>query len=207
MTLQRRVVGALAVGVLLVLALVFVRMWYTGSIAFRFMAWNLLLASLPLLFAVLADRAQRSITAVVWSGLWLLFLPNAPYIITDFVHLKPDAGVPFWYDMLLLFLGALVGLLLGLVSLGVIHGRVSRRFGAHTGWLLVLLACGLAGLGVAIGRYLDWNSWDVFINPLALARDVVLHLATIRMLAMSGLLGVVLLLGYVVMQGVTPVEG
>ncbi len=198
---RSRVYGALAAGVLLVLGLVAVRMWHTGSLAFRFMGWNLFLAGLPLLFACLAERARRGITALVWGGLWLLFLPNAPYIITDFVHLKPNAGVPFWYDMLLLFTGALVGLLLGLVSLAVIHGRVARQFGEHAGWALVLPACGLAGLGVAIGRYLNWNSWDVFVNPLALARDVALHLATMRILAMSGLLGMLLLIGYVVMQG------
>lgn len=198
------VYGALAAGVLLVLGLVLVRMWHTGSIAFKFMGWNLFLAGLPLVFAWQFERARRGVTAVIWGGLWLLFLPNAPYIVTDFVHLKPNAGVPFWYDMLLLFTGALVGLLLGLVSLGVVHGRVARQFGGRAGWLLVLLACGLAGLGVAIGRYLDWNSWDVFVNPLALARDVVLHLATMRILATSGLLGALLLLGFVVLQGFSP---
>lgn len=198
-----RLFGALAAGVLLALGLIAGRIWHTGSITYAFLGWNLFLAWMPLLFAWLAERAKWGATAVVWSVLWLLFFPNAPYIVTDFVHLAPRPGVPFWYDLMLILTCALVGLLLGLASLGLIHGRAARAFGTAVGWLIVLLACGLAGVGVAIGRFLRWNSWDALLNPLALVQDLALRLPDLRLMALSGLLSVLVLLGYLVMQSLS----
>ena len=202
-----RLFAVLAAGVFLALGLIVGRMWHTGSTTYAFLGWNLFLAWLPLLFAWLAARAKWGVTAVIWGGLWLLFLPNAPYIVTDFVHLSPRAGVSLWYDLMLILTCALVGFLLGLASLGLINGRVSRDMGTAVGWLVVLAACGLAGVGVSIGRFLRWNSWDALVNPLALVQDLVLRLPDVRLLALSGLLSALLLLGYLVMQSLAPPDG
>jgi uncharacterized membrane protein len=85
------------------------------------MAWNLFLAAVPAvaawLFARAMGRDSSTIEKVGWFLVWLIFLPNAPYIITDFVHLTPRPGIPFWYDTALLVSCAGTGLLLGYTSI------------------------------------------------------------------------------------------
>ena len=72
-------------------ALLFVRMQRTGSNDYDFLAWNLFLAWVPFVLALIVYDARRRGVAgagqLVLGGLWLLFLPNAPYIVTDLIHL------------------------------------------------------------------------------------------------------------------------
>ena len=85
--------------------LVAFRVLYTHSLLHASFLWNLALAWIPFVLAlVVYDRAARhrgrSVVAV--AGLWLLFFPNAPYIVTDFVHLRGSDGLAFWYDLVLI---------------------------------------------------------------------------------------------------------
>lgn len=148
------------------------RIAYSREVTHAYLLWNLFLAWLPLLFATLAWRGRRLPARAVSGVLWLLFLPNAPYLITDLIHLAPSARAPLWYDAVLLFTSALGGLLLGLRSLHMIHLLVRRRLGAAPGWLFVVVVSALTGLGVYIGRFLRWNSWDAFLHPLSLSADL-----------------------------------
>jgi uncharacterized membrane protein len=110
--------------------------------------------------------------------LWLLFFPNAPYILTDLLHLAhPRPDVPLWFDMLLIIWFAWTGLLLGLVSLFLMHGIVIREFGRVIGWGFVLAVGILSGLGVYIGRFLRWNSWDLLLQPLVRISDLMYYAA------------------------------
>jgi uncharacterized membrane protein len=104
--------------------------------------------------------------------LWLLFFPNALYLVTDFIHLGRVGGVSIWYDLIMFLCFALAGLLLGLNSLFLMQTVVDERAGRLAGWLFVLVTVGLAGYGIYLGRFLRWNSWDVFTNPLHLAGDM-----------------------------------
>jgi uncharacterized membrane protein len=65
-----------------------------------------------------------------WLALcgWLLFFPNAPYIITDLKHLSHARGVPPWYDATLVFVAALLGLYMGLLSLRRVELQWRRRY-------------------------------------------------------------------------------
>jgi uncharacterized membrane protein len=109
---------------------------------------------------------------------WLVFFPNAPYILTDLQHLgNPKPDVPLWFDMLLIIWFAWTGLLLGLVSLFLMHGIVIREFGRVTGWGFVLAVGVLSSLGVYIGRFLRWNSWDLFLQPLVRISDLMYYAA------------------------------
>jgi len=73
-------------------ALLLLRFERSGSVAMGFLAWNLFLAAIPAVAAWFFARAMANgsslIQQIVWFAVWLVFLPNAPYIITDFVHLK-----------------------------------------------------------------------------------------------------------------------
>lgn len=152
----------------LVVGLVAFRVVYTGSLLHVPLLWNLVLAWIPFLLALLVyDRAERSRgrSVVLAAALWLLFFPNAPYIVTDFVHLGLSSGLAFWYDLVLIGTVATTGLLLGCVSLYLVHAVVRRAAGAAVGWAFVAGALSLGSLGVYLGRVWRWNSWDAIVRP------------------------------------------
>ncbi len=94
------------------------------------------------------------------AALWLVFFPNAPYIITDLLHLSAQDGVPVWYDLILLSAFAWTGAMLGMISLGLMHVLVARVAGGAWSWIFVLGVLMLSGFGVYLGRFPRWNSWD-----------------------------------------------
>ena len=154
-------------------ALVGIRFLASHQFNYFNLIWNLLLAWLPLGFAFLADRFRASRACFLAFGfLWLLFLPNSPYLVTDLVHLKLRLPVPFWFDILLVQSFVLTGLLLGFLSLYLMHRLVSRSWGWRIGWAFTLVMIGLTGFGIYLGRFERWNSWDVFTSPLTLSADI-----------------------------------
>jgi uncharacterized membrane protein len=131
----------------------------------------------PYWFAMSLDLATRLkpnlsrwSVALLLSG-WLLFFPNAPYIITDLLHLKERAAVPHWYDVLLFISFVWTGLLVGFSSLFEIQRFLKTRFSDTFSWFLTTLAIFLSGFGVYMGRFQRWNSWDIIRNPLVLVRQ------------------------------------
>jgi uncharacterized membrane protein len=146
-----------------------VRIHETHSLRYTFLVWNLFLAWVPLIAASFAfSRARRGIGAaagVLMVG-WLLFFPNAPYMLTDFVHLSEGSGSsPLWYDALMISAFAWTALMVGFVSLYLIHAIIERRAGAAIGWVVVVCALGLASVGVYLGRFAHFNSWDAVTRP------------------------------------------
>ena len=155
----------------LCLALELVREHRYGAIDFRFLIWNLILAWIPLLLGLLVYNRYRRGTSLVTLApalaLWLLFLPNAPYIVTDFVHLSADSPAPLWLDGVELSVFAWTGMLLGFVSLYLVHAVARHRFGSVAGWAGVLSVLSLVSVGVYLGRVKRWNSWDLLTEPSA----------------------------------------
>ncbi len=150
---------------------------YKGS-NFIFLIWNLFLAWVPYLLTKslpFFDQVRGKIGTFLIGFIliiWLLFFPNAPYLLTDLVHLKPRPLVPFWYDLLLLLSFAWTGLLLGLFSLFQLQNWIQNRFGKSYDRFLAITLIPLASLGVFLGRYLRWNSWEVFTQPELLLADL-----------------------------------
>lgn len=158
---------------LLGVALVAFRWTYSGAPAYLFLIWNLFLAWLPLLAAILMVMLRRTPILLITTGIcWLLFLPNAPYLLTDLLHLGRWGDVPFWYDMLLLIVFAITGLLLGSVSLRIVHSIVDGMVGRASGWIFAFVTLSLSSLGVYIGRFLRWNSWDALLRPADVIGDL-----------------------------------
>lgn len=156
-----------------------VRVFMSGGMDYAFMIWNLFLAWIPLGIAYIASSLanKRKHMLIVLPFIlipWLLFLPNAPYIVTDLLHLKfPRVGVPIWFDVLMISWFAWTGMLLGIFSLFMIHNIIRRLFGRWVGWLFVTAAGLLASLGIYIGRFLRWNSWDLLFNPIERASQFI----------------------------------
>jgi uncharacterized membrane protein len=165
------VVAALVLGSLAAIALALLRNVSAGNVDFWFLIWNLGLAWIPFLFALGAYVHARRAVSMLALGLgWLLFFPNAPYIVTDYVHLQQSSPVPLWYDALTIGAFAAVGLGLGFASLYLMQCVVRREVGAAAGWSIVVVASVLGSLGIYIGRFVRANSWDVLTRPEWLAR-------------------------------------
>ncbi len=157
---------------LLALLFHFIRIQFSEAVDFS-LDWNLFLSWIPLLVAFLARNiskrhGSRPLLIALLSVGWLAFFPNAPYMITDLVHLTTDvARDRTWHDTIMLFYYAQVSLFNGLVSLYWMHGAWGRTFKKPTGLILLLLSFPLGGLGVYLGRVLRLNSWDIFQNTAA----------------------------------------
>jgi uncharacterized membrane protein len=156
------------------ITLVGIRMGLTHSLRHGYLIWNLFLAWLPLFFCLAAVRAARTQRDRQWkfwalATAWLLFLPNAPYIFTDLIHLGRRL---FWVDLVLIVLCAWTASVLGFLSLYLMQTMVRRRRGVVASWAFVVFVSGLTGLGIYIGRFLRWNTWDLLLNPFGVASDV-----------------------------------
>jgi uncharacterized membrane protein len=155
------------------LAMLSFRVSYYDTLDLTFLVWNLYLAIIPFVISqwlVLRPPASNW-GFFVGVFLWLLFFPNAPYIMTDLMHVDTRAA-PLWYDVMLFLSFAWNGLIFGFLSLLDMHRLFERRYGSIAGWLFVGFAILLGSFGIYIGRVLRWNSWDLFTEPTALLSDV-----------------------------------
>lgn len=157
--------------------LALMRMMFTHHLNDLGLIWNLFLAWLPLVFALLAGREYQLSGGCSWrfrsfTVAWLLFFPNAPYIFTDLVHLPSRFYGHYWVDMLLILLFAITGLVVGFLSLFLMHSMITRMAGRLAGWCFIATVAGLSGFGVWLGRFLRFNSWDVVFKPFAFCREL-----------------------------------
>lgn len=156
---------------LICVLLVAARIAYSDSARYGGLVWNLFLAWIPFVLAYFASALPWRKTLLylvlpVTTFLWLIFFPNAPYILTDLQHLaRESTAAPVWYDVIMLIWFSWTGLLLGLVSLYLMHEIVHRNFGRWTGWLFVFVVSGLSSFGVYLGRFVRFNSWDILNDP------------------------------------------
>jgi len=164
---------------LLVLAIILniLRIAIWGKMSFVFIPWNIFLAFIPFIISsLLLSFSKKSnpnkIIFTLGFLLWFLFIPNAPYIITDFVHLGIVRGVPVMFDVFLLFSSALVGLILCFQSLFHIEQIIKMKFSSRLTSLLMGLIILMVSFGVYLGRFLRFNSWDIFINHTSLIKNV-----------------------------------
>lgn len=203
-TLLALVIASLATGVLVV-----TRMLVVETRGYAFLGWNLFLAWVPMAFALAAQRTAAArvpgarpphvLLYLLAVGGWLAFFPNAPYIVTDLMHLRTTRGAPLWLDVLVVGSAAATGLLLGLVSLRIVHASLERRFGRPwLGWVVAVGVCFLAAFGVYLGRFMRWNTWDLLTKPDELLADAWSALAEPRLVAFAALYGFALVTAYIV---------
>ncbi|MBN1438846.1 MAG: DUF1361 domain-containing protein [Anaerolineales bacterium] len=157
----------------------FIRAAKSDSTVYASLNFNLFLAWIPAVFALIAYNAYRkgscvgAVVALGCAAIWLLFFPNAPYLITDLVHLRPrEEEMPYWFDQILYMAFSFAGCYLGMVSLILMQGIVKRALGTVLSWLFALAAIVAAGFGIYIGRFLRFNSWDLLVNPKPLLKEI-----------------------------------
>jgi uncharacterized membrane protein len=161
----------------LILARVHTRI--AGAENYSFLVFNLGLAWIPFLAAVVANVAMRNritfyLVMPISTLIWMVFFPNASYLLTDFQHLAYASGnSPLWFDVILMVWFAWTGLLLGISSLYLMQEIVTRTWNHTWGWIFAIGATTLSSVGVYLGRFLRWNSWDILQDPLPIAKDMV----------------------------------
>ncbi|MDD5370127.1 MAG: DUF1361 domain-containing protein [Anaerolineaceae bacterium] len=150
----------------------------SGSNNYAFLVFNLGLAWIPFAAAVVATAARRSritfyLVMPICTLIWLMFFPNAAYLLTDFQHLAfANGNSPLWFDVIIMVWFAWTGLLLGITSLYLMQAIVTRTLNPIMGWIFAIGATILSSVGVYLGRFLRWNSWDLLQDPLPIAKDL-----------------------------------
>jgi uncharacterized membrane protein len=144
-----------------------VRFVLTEYDSYLWLNWNLFLGLLPLLFAWLVTISKRFWLSSILVILWLGFLPNAPYLVTDFIHMA-DIGPQslLWYDAMMIFMYTVAGIASWIVSVQVLQSKFT-----WPSWVVWLIAF-LTGFGIYIGRYIRFNTWDIVTNPSAIFETI-----------------------------------
>ena len=155
-------------------ALIGCRILYTRSMEHVFLVWNIFLAWIPYFtsnyFRRYARKPKWKQTSLFLS--WLLFFPNALYIITDLIHLQEINNAPVWFDAILLFSASLIGLLMAFKSLYNVEEYLSKIFRRRLLFCIMPCIIFISSFGVYLGRFERWNSWDVFHEPLSLGESI-----------------------------------
>jgi len=166
---------------ILAMAIFVVRVFISGSShIYSNLVWNLFLAWLPYLFSMQAAALYFIFPRQWWmlivpGGIWLAFFPNAPYIVTDFLHLVDHPNIPLWYDILLLTTFSWTGVFLAIASLRTMQALVKIHLGIILSWFFVIVSVSLCGLGLYLGRFNRWNSWDLLIHPKTILKDIAIQ--------------------------------
>jgi len=159
------------------LVLLAARVFYTGTVMYFFYPWNLFLALVPVFFSgLLLKQKTLNYKSILLLSLWLLFLPNAPYLVTDIFHFEERPPVPFWFDLMLVVSGAWNGILLCMISLLRVERFLKTVCTPKLTGKIMPLIIFLCGYGVYIGRYLRYNSWDVVTEPVGILRMSTHHI-------------------------------
>ena len=156
--------------------LLMARVAETGKFTYAFLLWNLFLAFVPYGITQWLSRNVQVIESkwklAIVLLVWLLFIPNAFYIITDLFHLEHFDQAPKWFDLLMVFSFAWNGLLLGIISVRKVQLILNMVSGRILSNLAVFIVMWLNAFGVYLGRYLRFNSWDIITKPFSLAGEM-----------------------------------
>jgi uncharacterized membrane protein len=206
----RAVTVALAVASVICVGMVALQVDTAWTYKTQFLVWNLGLAWVPYLLALAVERGHRGGMGLsllgVLCGCWLLFLPNAPYIATDVVHLRDPGVEVLWWDASMIAAFAVTGLVLGLCSVVIVQTVVAERWGHVAGWTCSMAALALSSVGIYLGRFAEVNSWDVVVAPGRVLEPFADRLAEsplhLRFMVLTTLVTGLLVLAYVTLYRV-----
>ena len=153
------------------------RIIITGHLTYVFLVWNLFLAFLP--FAItewlwsIIRKEKNKLLLMAFVAMWLVFVPNSFYILTDLFHLEKFHSAPKWFDLLLIFSFAWNGLVLGILSVRKAELILEIYSGRGFSLFIVFIVMWLNAFGIYIGRYLRYNSWDIIMQPFSLFNELI----------------------------------
>jgi uncharacterized membrane protein len=152
------------------------RIFITGDMTYLFLVWNLFLAFIPFAITQWLPGNSRFVKRKMKMGIvlfvWLLFIPNSFYILTDLFHLDKFDSAPKWFDLLLIFSFAWNGIVLGIVSIRRTEIILESITGRSFSLFIIFIVMWLKAFGIYIGRYLRFNSWDILTQPFSLFKEM-----------------------------------
>lgn len=171
------IVNALLISNLVSIVLFVMRVSTTHSTAYWFLFWNLLLAWVPLMFifmlrSQLKHKSWREPVPVIYTLLWLGFLPNSFYLMSDLIHLQNANSAGVLFDAVLFLSFIWNGLVAGILSIIWVHQAILRRRGKSVAAGVISTVLLLTSFAIYLGRNLRWNTWDVLVNPAGILFDV-----------------------------------
>ncbi|WP_299224870.1 DUF1361 domain-containing protein [uncultured Psychroserpens sp.] len=169
-----KVLSLLTVSIALSIILLMIRIKIHHSFYLLFLVWNLFLALIPyaITTSLISKVKTQKFMLLIWFGVWLLFLPNAPYIITDLFHLKRSENHLMWLDVLVIVSFAFNGMILFFLSLSDMEKLLKQHLKTKFIFPVMLMIFALTALGIYLGRFLRYNSWEIINNPIELILDV-----------------------------------
>lgn len=172
-----RLIAGVVVSCLTSVVLLIVRISASDSARYIFLVWNMVLAIIPVLLAWwLVVRVRQygwlSWKQLVLSLVWLSFLPNSFYLVTDFVHLSNNNEASLFFDVVMLASFMVNGLMLGYIAVYLVHKELIRRFSESTSYKIVALIFLICSFATYLGRFTRWNTWDILLQPAGLIFDV-----------------------------------
>lgn len=181
-------------------SLLIIRAKITQSIFLFFLMWNLFLGLIPyflMLYLKMNDNYTKSkIKMYATTVIWLAFLPNSFYIVTDLVHLSLSHASTFWYDLTIISSFAFIGFFLGIQSIFLFEKIIVNNFHKKIQIIIVPAVCLLSGFGIYLGRILRYNSWDIISHPVKLFSDIGTQLTTYNSMLFSLHFGILIYLFY-----------
>jgi uncharacterized membrane protein len=169
----------------LAVALVIFRAIYFNHISSLFMIWNIFLAVVPLIASSLIVSLGKD-NGLIFTMLfffWLIMIPNAPYLVTDLIHMVNSKVISMTYDSFILFTVAWLGMMIFARSMEHVDKVLERQMSSkvrHQTMLYSIFV--LISFGIYLGRVFRFNSWDVFTNPreLMIAFDYIAEPGTLN---------------------------
>ncbi len=176
-TRSMRIIFACLLGVAVAGGFYFIGLDTFHTEPYWYLFWNLLLAWIPLGLALLVERILKTAVWSSWRALfatfmWAVFFPNALYIITDLYHLNEFAPEDIMYNTAMFFIVVLVGVVVGFISMHIIHKELLKRFHTYTAGCIVAVMLFLTGFAIHLGHDLRWNTWDIISRPASLLFDI-----------------------------------
>lgn len=190
---------------------VLIRIVYTRSIGYIFLIWNVFLAWLPLYFSLIYTnlKFKYKFCGYLIGLLWIIFYPNAPYILTDFIHLSryrfygdivygeiSSSNFAIWYNFFLISIFIIIGLVLSYVSLSVMHRHIREKYNTLIGWVFIVIISVLSGFAIYLGRFVRLNSWEIVTSPMKLIK-IIINSFNIQALSFTALFGILTLFIYI----------
>lgn len=142
------------------------RVGISQKINFAFLIWNLFLAWIPYTLATFLDKNTSKKKFIAIFIPWLLFFPNAAYLVTDILHVDNRPPIPLWYDSLIFFIFAWLGVMLAAIALLRVHTYLEYFYGKVKSTVSIFLIALVTAFGIYLGRFERLNSWDAILNPL-----------------------------------------
>ncbi|WP_330220729.1 DUF1361 domain-containing protein [[Phormidium ambiguum] IAM M-71] len=185
---------------------------FSGGIYSGWIAWNLFLAFIPLALSFWLFRRKSNYRSYVWwivFAVYFAFLPNAPYLLTDIIHLIRGIreGFSAWVITLIFIPLHLFAIIAGteayVVSL-INQGNYLKRQLSEK-WVVwsELATHALCAVGIYMGRFQRFNSWDLVTDPDNVLLTTINDLTSKRPLLVMFITFVVLAVVYWVMKQIT----